>query len=136
MCAPCGSGWRQRVDTRQREFTGLRSVVELDDRFTAPSFGFGNAANYYRTQSAIGFLAGLRVPALLIQAKDDTFVPFEVYESAAVRANPRIQVMATEHGGHLGFIGRRPNRLWLDEVIMEWIAGVVAKKPRLESSKV
>ncbi len=120
----------------KREFTGLRSVVELDDRFTAPSFGFGNAANYYRTQSAIGFLAGLRVPALLIQAKDDTFVPFEVYESAAVRANPRIQVMATDHGGHLGFIGRRPNRLWLDEVIMEWITGVVAKKPRLESSKV
>ena len=53
------------------EFAGVRSVFELDDRFTAPSFGFGDAANYYRTQSAIGYLAGLRVPALLIQAKDD-----------------------------------------------------------------
>ena len=121
---------------RRDEFSDLRSVVELDDRFTAPSFGFGDAANYYRTQSAVAFLAGVRVPALLIQAKDDTFVPYEVYESAAVRANPRILVMATEYGGHLGFIGRRPNRLWLDEVIMEWIAGVVAKKPRLESSRV
>ena len=74
---------------------GLRSVFELDDRFTAPSFGFGDAANYYRTQSAIGYLAGLRVPALLIQAKDDTFVPFAIYESAAVRSNPWIQLMAT-----------------------------------------
>ena len=73
-----------------RDFAGLRSVIELDDRFTAPSFGFGDAANYYRTQSAIGYLAGLRVPALLIQAKDDTFVPFAIYESAAVRANPWI----------------------------------------------
>jgi len=120
----------------RREYTDLRSVAELDDRFTAPSFGFGDAANYYRTQSAVAYLAGLRVPALLIQAKDDTFVPFAIYESAAVRANPWIQVVATEHGGHLGFIGRNPNRLWSDEVIMEWIAGVAAKKPRLESSKV
>jgi hypothetical protein len=121
---------------RRREFADLRSVVELDDRFTAPSFGFGDAANYYRTQSAIAFLAGLRVPALLVQAKDDTFVPFGIYESAAVRSNPWIQVMATDHGGHLGFIGRRPNRFWSDEVIMEWIAGVTVKKPRFESSKV
>jgi len=121
---------------QMREFEGLRSVFELDDRFTAPSFGFGTAANYYRTQSAIGYLGGLRVPALLIQAKDDTFVPFAIYESAAVRSNPWIQLMATDHGGHLGFIGRGPNRLWSDEAIMEWIAGAAVNKTRLESSKV
>jgi uncharacterized protein len=120
----------------KREFAGLRSVFELDDRFTAPSFGFGDAANYYRTQSAVGYLAGVRVPALLIQAKDDTFVPFAIYESAAVSSNPWIQLMATERGGHLGFIGRRPNRFWSDEVIMEWIAGAAVNKPTAESSKV
>ena len=43
---------------QQGDFAGLRTVMELDDRFTAPSFGFGNAANYYRTQSAIGYLDG------------------------------------------------------------------------------
>ncbi len=119
-----------------RDFADLRSVFELDDRFTAPSFGFGDAANYYRTQSAIGYLAGLRVPALLIQAKDDTFVPFAAYESAAVRSNPWIELMATEYGGHLGFIGRAPHRLWSDAVIMEWITGAAIKKSPLESSKV
>ena len=126
----CATG-RYRMD----EFVGLRSVWELDDRFTAPSFSFGDAANYYRMQSAIGYLAGLRVPALLIQAKDDTFVPFAIYESAAVRCNPWIQLIATEYGGHLGFVGRGPNRLWSDEAIMEWIAGAVNKSP-FESSKV
>ena len=86
-----------------RDFADLRSVFELDDRFTAPSFGFGDAANYYRTQSAIGYLAGLRVPALLIQAKDDTFVPFAAYESAAVRSNPWIRAY--------GYGIRRPPRI-------------------------
>jgi predicted alpha/beta-fold hydrolase len=121
---------------RMQQFAGLRSVLDLDDRFTAPSFGFGDAANYYRTQSAIGYLAGLRVPALLIQAKDDTFVPFAIYESAAVRSNPWIQLAATEHGGHLGFIGRGASRLWADEAIMEWIAGTAVNNSPFGSSKV
>jgi predicted alpha/beta-fold hydrolase len=126
----CATG-RYRMD----QFAGLRSVLELDDRFTAPSFGFGDAANYYRTQSAIGYLGGLRVPALLIQAKDDTFVPFAIYQSAAVRSNPWIQLVATEFGGHLGFIGRHPYRLWSDEVIMKWISGVAANETPVESSE-
>lgn len=103
------------------DFAGLRTVMELDDRITAPSFGFGNAANYYRTQSAIAYLDEIRVPTLLIQAKDDTFIPFTIYESAAARSNPRIQLIATEYGGHLGFLGCRPHRLWADHAIMDWI---------------
>lgn len=103
------------------DLKGLGSVFEIDDRITAPSFGFGNAANYYATQSAIGFLDGIRVPALLIQAKDDTFVPFAAFESEAVRRNPRIELLATEHGGHVAFLGRRTPRLWLDETVIKWI---------------
>jgi len=106
---------------REEQFAGLRSVLELDDHFTAPSFGFGNAANYYRTQSAIGYLPGIRVPTLMIQAKDDTFIPFAIYESDPVRGQPDIQLLVTEYGGHLGFVGRRPHRFWLDDAIMEWI---------------
>jgi predicted alpha/beta-fold hydrolase len=102
-------------------FAGLDSVFQIDDRITAPSFGFGNALNYYKTQSAIGYLEGIRVPALLIQSKDDTFIPFAIFDSPAIRANPRIELIATEHGGHLGFIGRRPHRFWVDAVIMDWI---------------
>jgi uncharacterized protein len=117
------------------DFAGLRSVMDLDERITAPSFGFGNAANYYRTQSAIGFLEAIRVPALLIQAKDDTFIPFEIFASPAVRSNPRIELIVTAHGGHLGFLGRRPYRLWADHAIMNWIRSQTAKKASLETSR-
>ena len=104
------------------QFRGLRSLVELDDHFTAPSFGFGNAANYYRLQSSLGFLDRIRIPGLLIQAKDDTYIPFSIFDSPAVRNHPTVQLAVTEHGGHLGFLGRRPHRFWLDDAIMEWIA--------------
>jgi predicted alpha/beta-fold hydrolase len=112
----CATG-RYRPD----QLRGMRSVIELDDRFTAPSFGFGNAANYYRSQSAIAHLAGIRVPTLLIQSKDDTFIPFSIYDSDAVRNHGSIQLLVTEYGGHLGFLGRLPHRFWVDDAIMEWI---------------
>lgn len=103
------------------DFAHLRTVMDIDDQITAPSFGFGNAANYYRSQSAIGFLEAIRIPTLLVQAKDDTFVPFAIYESAAVRSNPLVELVATEHGGHLGFLARGVRRFWADHAIMEWI---------------
>jgi uncharacterized protein len=104
-----------------RDLAGLRSVIGIDDRITAPSFGFGNAENYYRTQSALGFLESIRVPVLLIHAKDDTFVPYAAFESEAVRGNPWIELLAPEHGGHVGFLARREPRFWLDGTVMQWI---------------
>jgi len=104
------------------DFAGLHSVIQIDDRITAPSFGFGNADRYYATQSATRYLAAIRVPTLLIQAKDDTLVPFQVFEPEAVRANRCIRLLTTDHGGHLGFIGETPHRFWANEAIMDWIA--------------
>jgi hypothetical protein len=104
-----------------RDFEGLKSVTAIDDRITAPSFGFGNAANYYLTQSAMRYIEGLRVPVLLVYSKDDTLVPAETFDAPAVRENPRIERIPTEHGGHLGFLARGPQRFWLDSTIVEWI---------------
>ncbi len=99
----------------------LDSVIAIDDRITAPSFGLGTAEKYYRTQSAIGYVDRIRVPALLIQSKDDTFVPWRILEHPAVRGNPHLQVVLTEHGGHLGFLARGAHRFWLDVAILDWI---------------
>jgi uncharacterized protein len=106
---------------RPADFAGLRSVLEIDDRITAPSFGFVNAAHYYSTQSAARFLPAIRVPALLIHAQDDTLVPFSSVAPHATPPNPCLEWIAATHGGHLGFIGRRPHRFWIDHVIMDWI---------------
>ena len=106
---------------RAADLAGLETLIAIDDRITAPSFGMGTADNYYRTQSAIGYVDRIRVPALLIQAKDDTFVPWRILEHAAVRGNSRIQTILTQHGGHLGFLARGRHRFWLDEAILDWV---------------
>jgi predicted alpha/beta-fold hydrolase len=99
----------------------VRSIYEFDERFTGPSFGFRGADHYYETQSARQFLERIRIPALLIQARDDVFVPFEIYEHPSVRANPHVRLCVTEHGGHLGFLSRTRPRFWADQAVLEWI---------------
>ena len=99
----------------------VRTIYEFDDRFTAKAFGFGDAANYYRTQSALRFLPTVRVPALLIQAQDDPMIPFGIFEGPEVGSNLHLSLVAPRHGGHLGFLSRRRPRFWADEVVEEWI---------------
>lgn len=101
-----------------------RSVYEFDDRITAPFFGFNTADNYYATQSSSRFLHRIRVPTLLIQAKDDPLIPFESYDDPVIRDNPNIRLVAPEHGGHLGFVSRRAPRFWVDRVILGWITEI------------
>ena len=111
----------------------VRTIWEFDDRFTAPLFGFGTAANYYATQSATNYLDAIRVPTLVISAKDDPLVPFEIYRHRAFQNNPALTLLATNHGGHLGFLARRKPRFWLDGVALDWIDSVRSSLSRSES---
>ncbi len=105
----------------EADLSGKDSLYAIDDKITAPSFGFGTADNYYATQSAKNFLQAIRVPTLLIQSKDDTFIPFEMYSHAAFRDNPHLKLVATEHGGHLGFLARSGQRFWADDRVVEFL---------------
>jgi len=123
---------RHRSNPRRFPIEGLRgawTVFQFDDQITAPFFGFGTAPNYYATQSALGFVGEIGVPTLLVQAKDDPLIPFDIFEDRRIRSNPRIQLIATDFGGHLGYISRPRPRFWLDPVITSWLA-VLGNKSR------
>jgi len=102
----------------------VNSVYDFDNQFTAVSFGFGTADCYYATQSAQNFLNSIRIPTLVVQAKDDPLIPFRVYGHSAFQSNPCLKLVAVEHGGHLGFLARSQPRFWLDELMVEWLSEI------------
>jgi predicted alpha/beta-fold hydrolase len=114
---------------RLEDLARVKSVYEFDDLFTARAFGFVTADNYYATQSSNQYLERIRVPALLIQSKDDPLIPFEVYQHPAFAQNLYLKLLAVEHGGHLGFLSSTRPRFWLDGVLVEWIEEVRNKVP-------
>jgi hypothetical protein len=99
----------------------VHTIYDFDDLYTAKIFGFGTADNYYRTQSSNQFLEHIRIPTLLVQAKDDPMVPFAMYRHAGLEQNPCLRLIAVENGGHLGFLAQRGARFWLDAVIVQWL---------------
>ena len=105
----------------------VKTIWEFDDRFTAPLFGFGTALKYYETQSAARFLDAICVPTLVIAAQDDPIVPFEVYNHPAFQTNPVLELLAPEHGGHLGFLSLRKPRFWVDGVALDWVERVLQR---------
>jgi predicted alpha/beta-fold hydrolase len=103
----------------------VKTIWDFDDRFTGPLFGFGTAGNYYATQSAARYLDSIRTQSLVITSKDDPLVPFSIYNHPAFRTNPALTLIATQFGGHLGFLSRSKPRFWVDNVALNWIETLV-----------
>lgn len=107
----------------------VKTIWQFDDKFTAPLFGFGTAATYYATQSASNYLHSIRAPTLAVVAKDDPLVPFRIYNHPAFASNPALELLATEHGGHLGFLSKsKVQRFWLDGVLLDWMDSILLRK--------
>ncbi len=103
----------------------VRSVRDFDDAYTAPHNGFADAADYYHRASARRVLHRLAVPALLITAADDPFVPPDAARDPALDGLARLTRVVTPHGGHCGFIGRSNSAddgYWAEHRVMDFIA--------------
>jgi hypothetical protein len=111
----------------------VRTLWELDDLITGPVHGFRDAADYYERSSARRFLAGVRVPTLLLSAADDPFLPGAVLDAVRADAarNPCLTTEFYPHGGHVGFVGGRvPWRAdyYAERRTLEWAAAHVAAR--------
>jgi predicted alpha/beta-fold hydrolase len=97
---------------------------EFDDAATAPLHGFSSADDYYRQSSSAAFIPSITAPTLILHSRDDPFLPAEAIPETAMRRNPAITPMITDHGGHVGFVsGRVPllPHFWAEDHIARWL---------------
>jgi hypothetical protein len=99
-------------------------LVDFDDRYTAPAWGFSGAAEYYAACSAGPRLSSIRVPALIISARNDPMVaPGALQEAVRAAGAPRLH--RERHGGHLGYVGRP--RDWMADRSADFLAAVAGR---------
>jgi uncharacterized protein len=110
----------------QAKLPPVRTVRQFDDAITAPNFGYRDAHEYYGAASAKRVLAQVRVPTLLITAKDDPFVPYSSILAAGAEKNPAIHLVAPDHGGHCAFISNKngPSRFWAEQSVVNFCDSV------------
>lgn len=108
-----------------RKLGGVRTVREFDDVFTAPHFGFADAEDYYHRASAMRVIDRVQVPALVIAAEDDPFVPPDPFRDPTVTGNPHLTLRLCRYGGHCAFVGPRSGEddgYWAEDQIVEFVS--------------
>jgi predicted alpha/beta-fold hydrolase len=127
-------GLKARMRRKEQFFPGrfpidrlreVRTVRQFDAAFTAPHFGFASAEDYYHRASAMRVIDRIAVPALIIAAQDDPFVPIDPFKQQPLAANPNIRLLLTSHGGHCGFLEAASNGhdgYWAERKIVDFAA--------------
>jgi predicted alpha/beta-fold hydrolase len=111
----------------------LDSFRLFDDRVTAPLHGFAGADDYYARCSSSRFIGRIRVPTLILHARDDPFM----FGDTAPRSGELPESVWLEEaarGGHVGFVaGALPwrARYYAEERITEWLTAAVSAAPNI-----
>ncbi len=101
-----------------------RDLYTFDNLFTAPLHGFRDTDDYWTRASAQPHLARIRIPALLVNALNDPFVPAHSLPRAS-EVGAHVTLWQPRHGGHAGFAqGHQPGHLQaLPQAVGNWLLG-------------
>jgi predicted alpha/beta-fold hydrolase len=98
-----------------------RTLRHFDDAFTAPVHGFRDAEDYWRRSSAKPWLGKIRVPTLIVNARDDPFMP-EAALPTEREVSDAVTLEFPLKGGHVGFVsGAFPGDIaWLPRRLLHF----------------
>jgi len=105
-----------RLKTKQSQFSDYLSVTKInsiktlrdfDDVYTSKAHGFIDAFDYYKQCSSLQFLSNIKIPTLIINSLNDSFLSPECYPIREAKANNSLHLEMPNHGGHVGFIKLR-----------------------------
>ncbi|MCT4629771.1 alpha/beta fold hydrolase, partial [Winogradskyella sp.] len=89
-----------------QDFTSIKSLIDFDNVYTSKAHGFKGAYDYYEKASCLQFLPNIKVPSLIINALNDSFLSAECYPVKEAKENPNLYLEMPKCGGHVGFIDK------------------------------
>jgi predicted alpha/beta-fold hydrolase len=115
--------WEQHPGLFDRDaLLRCRDLYAFDNVFTAPLHGFKNTEDYWARASAKNRLNEIRIPALVVNATNDPFVPAGSLPAASAAGN-YVTLWQPREGGHVGFpAGGWPgNVLAMPHIVGNWL---------------
>jgi len=105
----------------ERAMHASTNLYEFDNAVTAPLHGFRDTDDYWQKAGSWPGLAAIRVPTLIINARNDPFMPERSLERAR-SASKHVTLEFPAGGGHAGFLsGPFPGRHgWLAARILDF----------------
>jgi len=133
---------KPKAVAKWRQYPGLfdldqllaaRDLYEFDNLFTAPLHGFRHTDDYWARASALPHLAGVRVPALALNARNDPFVPVASLPRAG-DVGRFVTLWQPAQGGHVGFAaGAWPGHVQaMPRAVAGWLAAAAGMRWALD----
>lgn len=99
-----------------------KTIHDIDNAVTSVLYGAKDASDYYRRNASKPFLKNITLPTLIINAKNDPFLPAEFLPSAD-EVSASVTLDYQEQGGHVGFYSPFANSKhgWLPSRIIEFL---------------
>jgi len=89
-----------------------RTMHRFDEVVTAPLHGFAGADDYWRRASSKPWLRGIAVRTLVLNARNDPFIPAQSLPSRS-EASDAVTLEQPAGGGHGGFLSAAGDLRWL-----------------------
>ena len=104
-----------------RAVRASRTLREFDDLVTAPLHGYRNTDDYWTRASSKPGLGNIRVPTLIINARNDPFLPAPALPGTR-EVSSAVTLEQPDQGGHVGFVaGAFPGNFdWLPRRVLEF----------------
>jgi predicted alpha/beta-fold hydrolase len=98
-----------------------RTMYDFDDAVTSVLHGFADTPDYWRRASAKPWLADVGVPTLVLNARNDPFVPAESLPGPD-DVSADVLLEQPDAGGHVGFLtGPFPGNIdWLPQRLLDF----------------
>lgn len=113
---------RYPQDITPAMLSSIRSLFDFDNVITGPLHGFKDAEDYYQQSSSLYFLDKIKVPTLIINAKNDPFLSPACFPKELVADLEHVFLEIPEEGGHCGFYPRSyQGQLWSEMRALNWL---------------
>ena len=106
----------------RESLVAARDLYAFDNVFTAPLHGFKNTDDYWLRGSAKPHLHRIRIPALVLNARNDPFVPASSLPLQR-DVGRQVTLWQPEHGGHVGFPAGAPpgHVMTMPQAVTNWL---------------
>ncbi|MDG5491804.1 YheT family hydrolase [Psychroserpens sp. SPM9] len=98
----------------------IKTLRDFDEVYTSKAHGFLDASDYYERASSLPFLKTIKIPTLIINALNDSFLSHHCYPVKAAKANHNLYLEMPKYGGHVGFV-QRGNIYYNEQRALEFI---------------
>ncbi|WP_290700489.1 alpha/beta fold hydrolase [Lacinutrix sp.] len=106
---------------KNEDFKNIKTLKDFDDVYTSKAHGFIDAYDYYKKSSSLQFLENIKIPTLLINAQNDSFLSKECYPIEAAKQNSNLYLEMPKYGGHVGFFDSK-NVYYSEKRMLEFIS--------------